>query len=131
VGLTAVVIAGLAAVQVPAAVGGRPTGDLKAGPAVVIWPDGPVRTPRTLADNLGEQTTVLVCHCLGLTPESAQVAEKKLAMVIAGLYRQVIDGQSVNRFPVQDWAQPLTRDDDVKPPLFDLPVEWRIRTTPA
>jgi hypothetical protein len=58
------------------------------------------------------------------------IAEKKLAAAVASLYRQVIDGQQV-KFPVQDWAQPLARDDDTTPALYDLAVEWRLRTTPA
>lgn len=106
----------------PANAGGKPV--------VVIWPDGPVRTAATLADGRGEQTTVLVCHCLGLTPESAEIAERRLADAVYALYGAVIDGQSVT-YPVQDWAQPMVRDDDTDPPLYDLAVEWRLRTRPA
>lgn len=106
----------------PADVGGKPY--------IVLYPDGPVRTAASLVDGLGEQTMVFVCHCWGLTPDAVQIAEAKLAAAVASLYRQVIDGQQVH-FPVQDWAQPLTRDDDTSPALYDLAVEWRLRTTPA
>jgi hypothetical protein len=99
-------------------------------PYAVIWPDGPVRTPSSMANGHGELTTVYVCHVLGLTADSVFIAEKKLAAAVASLYRQVIDGQQV-KFPVQDWAQPLARDDDTTPALYDLAVEWRLRTTPA
>lgn len=113
----------LAAVaKVPDSAGGRPY--------AVIWPDGPVRTAVSLADGHGEETTVYVCHVLGLTPDAVDVAERKLAAAFAGLYRQVIGGRQV-WFPVQDWAQPLSRDDDTSPPLYDMAVEWRLRTTPA
>jgi hypothetical protein len=73
---------------------------------------------------------VLVCHCAGLTPESAQVAERSSPPPSPGCTGRSSTA-SRDRLPVQDWAQPLTRDDDVSPPLYDLPVEWRIRTTPA
>lgn len=129
--MTDVVKAALEADGVPCGIGGRPTVDVGSKPFVVVWPDGPVRTPAKLSDSLGVQTTVLVCHCAGLTPESAYVAERKLAAAVTGLHGQTIDGQVVAVMPVQDWAQPLKRDDVVSPPLYDLPVEWRIRTTPA
>lgn len=134
--LTDVVVAGLAAAGVAAGVAGLPVDadgntipPADAAPFVTIWPDGPVRTARSLADASGEQTTVLVCHCAGFTPASAEFAEQKLADVVLGLYRAVIDGQTVG-YPVQDWAHPMVRDDDVRPPLYDLAVEWRIRTRP-
>lgn len=134
--LTDALIDALAAGGVSASEGGpKKTSDGKplptdGKPFVVIWPDGPVRTAATLADGRGEETTVLVCHCAGLTPQAARIAEAKLADAVYGLYQTVIDGQSVS-YPVQDWAEPMKRDDDVSPSLYDLAVEWRIRTRPV
>lgn len=126
--------AAVIAAGVVAELGGRPkdaTAQGYAKPFVVIWPDGPMRTPSKLNDPLGTETTVLVCHCAGLTVEAAQIAEQALFTAVTGLYRQTVDGRVVDRMPVQDWAQPLTRNDAVSPALYDLPVEWRIRTSPA
>lgn len=119
------------AAGVAAEIGGRPKDADPKKPLVVIWPDGPVRTAAKLSDSLGTETTVLVCHCAGLTPEAAAIAERALFTAVTGLYRQTVDGQVVDRMPVQDWAQPMKRDDTVSPALYDLPVEWRIRTSPA
>jgi hypothetical protein len=129
----AIIDAGIAA-----EIGGRPK-DTGSKPFVSIWPDGPVRTAAKLNDPLGTETTVLICHCAGLTPEAARIAEQALFQAVIGLYRQTIDGRVVDRMPVQDWAHSgaispsggLSRDDHVSPALFDLPAEWRIRTSPA
>jgi hypothetical protein len=69
-----------------------------------------------------------VCHCFGLTPESAAVAVGKLTTAIYGLYRQTVGGRVVH-YPEQLSALPLSRDDTANPPLFDLVVEWRLRTS--
>jgi hypothetical protein len=117
-----------AALDIPLGVGNRPplTGTK---PFVVVWPDAPRRGGNTMKAN-DNQETILVCHCLGLTEESARIAEAKLATAVYGLYRTVVDGRLV-QYPEQMASIPLTRDDDVNPPLYDLAVEWRLRTTPA
>jgi hypothetical protein len=123
--------AGLIAAGVAAELGGRPKDADPSKPFVVIWPGGPVRTAAKLNSPLGTETTVLVCHCAGLTGEAAGIAERALFTVVTGLYRQTIAGRVVDRMPTQDWAQPLSRNDAVSPALYDLPASWRIHTSPA
>lgn len=92
-----------------------------------MWPDAPVRSAARLDLTTG-QTTTIVCHCLGLTAESAAIGEAKLAAAVYGLYQTTVDGRFV-QYPEQLSALPLARDDDVSPPLYNLVVEWRLRTT--
>lgn len=126
--LTNAVLPILATDGVPVGVGKRPTVD-GTKPYIVIWPDAAVRSAVTMKANDGA-TETWVCHCLGLTPDSVDVAVRKLTTAVYGLYRTVVDGRRVH-YPEQLAALPLTRDDDVNPPLYDLTVEWRLSTTPA
>jgi hypothetical protein len=128
VGLTDALVDACTAQGVLAKVGDRPadTGSL---PFVVIWEYAPVRTAQTM--DLGQrETTTLVCHCAGLTEQAARIAEAKLSAAVYSLYRTTVDGRTV-AYPEQLAAMPLIRDDDQSPPLYDLAVEWRLRTTPA
>lgn len=114
--------------DIPFGVGRQPTRD-GTKPFVVIWPDGGLRSALTMKANDGN-TETWVCHCLGLTPESAEVALRKLTAAIYALHRQTVGGRLV-QYPEQLSALPLSRDDDADPPLFDLAVEWRLATSPA
>lgn len=126
--LTAAVKTALTTAGVPTGVGVKPAPD-GTKPYVVIWPDGGVRSAWTMKANDGS-AEVWVCHCYGLTEDSASVALAKLTTAVYGLHRQVIGGRLV-QFPEQISAVPLQRDDDVNPPLFDLTVEWRLSTSPS
>lgn len=126
--LTNAVVPVLAAAGVAVGVGKRPPPD-GTKPFVVIWPDGGVRSANTMKANDGNAET-WVCHCYGLTEDSAVIALTKLTTAVYGLHRQVIGGRLV-QYPEQLSAVPLSRDDDVNPPLFDLTVEWRLSTSPA
>lgn len=131
-GLTTALTAALDGAGVLAGVGDRPKAAQVPGykkPFIVLWPDAPVRAPLTMDLTRGETTTI-VCHCLGLTPDAARMAEANLAAAVYSLTGTEVDGQTV-RYPEQLTAQPLQRDDDVSPPLYLLAVEWRLRTTPA
>lgn len=124
--LTSVVTASLTTGGIAVGVGVRPT-TMGTKPFVVIWPDGGVRSDATMKTNdaLAETWT---CHCYGLTEESAGVALRKLTDAILALQHTVVGGRRVRR-PEQLTALPLTRDDDIDPPLFDLTVEWRLSTS--
>jgi hypothetical protein len=114
--------------DVPIGVGDQP-GNVGKKPFIVVWADAPVRSQRVMNGTSDAQTTTLVCHCFGLTAASAEIAERKLAAAIYGLYGTDVDGRRV-QYPEQLSSLPLTRDDDVSPPLYDLVVEWRLRTSP-
>jgi hypothetical protein len=131
VALTDALIAALAP-DVLVGVGDRPGPAQVPGyakPFIVLWPDSPVRASVRMDLTTG-QTTTIVCHCLGLTEQSARIGEAKLAAAVYGLYQTVVDGRFV-QYPEQLASLPLTRDDDVSPPLYLLVVEWRLRTSPA
>jgi hypothetical protein len=124
--VTALTDAVAPSVGVPVGVGKQPTRD-GTKPWVVIWPDGGLRSAVTMRANDGLAET-WVCHCFGLTPESAGVAERKLATAIYALHRATIGGRLV-QYPEQLSTVPLQRDDTADPPLFDLISEWRLRTS--
>ena len=126
--LTNAITPTLAAVGVAVGVGKQPA-DVGTKPFVVIWPDAGVRSALTMKANDGNAET-WVCHCYGLTEDSASIALAKLTTAIYGLHRQIVGGRLV-QYPEQLSAVPLSRDDDVNPPLFDLTVEWRFSTSPA
>jgi hypothetical protein len=113
---------------VPVGVGKQPA-NVGAKPFVVIWPDAGVRSALTMkaSDGLAE---TWVCHCVGQTPEAAYIAMTALTGAVYDLHRTVVDGRLV-QYPEQLSALPLSRDDDVTPPFYDLTVEWRLSTTPA
>lgn len=79
---------------IPAKVGDRPAG-VGNKPFIVFWPDAPARSARTLAQPNAKQTTTIVCHCLGLTKEAAEIAEQKLADAVYGLYGIDVDDRTV------------------------------------
>lgn len=126
--LTDVVVAATAAAGLPVGVGGQPA-HAADEPFVVIWPDPGVRSAVTMKANDGLAET-WVCHCYGLTPESADVAVRKLTAAIYGLHRTTVGGRLV-QFPEQLSAVPLSIDRDAQPHLYDFAVEWRIRTSLA
>lgn len=126
--LTAAVAASLTTAGVLVGVGKRPAPD-GTKPFVVIWPDVGVRSANTMKANDGRAET-WVCHCFGYTEDSAVVVEAKLAAAVYALHRTVAGGRLV-QWPEQLSSLPLSRDDDVNPPLFDLTVEWRLSTTPS
>lgn len=126
--LTAAVVPVLDAAGVKVGVAGQPARD-GTKPFVVIWADTGVRSALTMQANDGI-TETWMCHCLGLTPDSAAVAARKLADAVYGLHRQVLGGRIVH-WPEQLTAVPVSRDDTVDPPLFDSVVEWRFTTSPA
>lgn len=126
--MTALTTAVQAAAGLPVGVGKQPA-HAADEPFVVIWPDPGVRSAVTMKANDGLAET-WVCHCYGLTPESAEVAVRKLTAAIYGLHRQIVGGRVV-QWPEQLSAVPLGIDRDAQPHLYDLTVEWRFRTSLA
>jgi hypothetical protein len=124
--VTALTAAVVAAVDFPVGVGVQPTRD-GTKPFAVIYPDAGVRSALTMKANDGTDETWIIHH-FGLTPESAAVAVAKLTAAIYALYRLTVGGRTVH-YPEQLSALPLSRDDTATPPLFDLAVEWRLRTS--
>jgi len=126
--LTAAIVTALADQSLSVGVGRQPAHESDE-PFVVIWPDSGRHSAVTMKANDGLAET-WTCHCYGLTPESAQVAVRKLTAAIYGLHRQTIGGRLV-QWPEQLSAVPLDIDRDAQPHLYDLTVEWRLRTSLA
>jgi hypothetical protein len=126
--LTDAATAGAELLDLPADVGTEPAHDPDQ-PWAVIWPDGGVRSSRSLraADGYAETWTV---HHYGLTEQSARWALDRFTTALAALHRQTVGGRLVQA-PEQLTALPLTVDRDADPPLFDLAVEWRLTTSPT
>lgn len=127
--MTALTAALIPTIDIPVGVGAQPTRD-GTKPFIVIWPDAGMGAPRTMRRDEPAAVETWVCHCLGLTPESAAVAVRKLAAAVYALHRTVVGGRLV-QWPEQLSAVPLTRDDDADPPLYDFVVEWRFTTSPT
>ena len=98
-------------------------------PYVVIWPDSGTRAAVTMNVAHGYEET-WTAHCYGTTPESAEVARRKLSDAVYGLWMTTVDGRVV-QYPEQLTALPLSVDRDADPDLYDYAVEWRFRTSLA
>lgn len=118
----------LLAADVAVGVGQQPP-NVGTKPFVVIWPDAGLRSAVTMRANDGLAET-WVCHCYGLTADSAAVALRKLTAAIYALHLTTVDGRVV-QYPEQLSALPLSVDRDADPDLYDYAVEWRFRTSPA
>lgn len=124
--LTNAILPLLTTAGVAAGVGQQPD-NVGSKPFVVIWPDAGTRSAVTMKANDG-LAEVWVCHCYGLTAESAGIALKKLTAAIYALHLTVVDGRRV-QYPEQLSALPLSVDRDADPDLYDYAVEWRFKTS--
>lgn len=95
---------------------------------IVAWFDDGTVTDRSLLSRDG-WSAVGTFHCYGQTPEAARYAYRALTDAALGLHGQTVGGRTV-LMPEQLTSLPLSRDDDLDPPLFDQIAEWRFRTTP-
>lgn len=107
-------------------VGEAPEGD---PPLVVLYPDpGDVRAAR-LCGRRESITIHVMAHAIGTGWEQATwLGDKTRAAVFAGF---AVEGRKVYR-PAQTLEPPpLTRDDDINPPLYLQVTEYEIRSDPA
>jgi hypothetical protein len=96
-------------------------------PYVVIWSDAGGRDPVTMRVNRSYVET-WTAHCYGTTPESAEVAKRKLTEAIYAMWNTTVAGQVV-QYPEQLTILPLSVDRDADPDLYDYASEWRFRTS--
>lgn len=97
-------------------------------PWVVMWPDGGAITNRSMASRDGF-LMVLALHCFGLSPDSAWVALRKARVGVTGMANAVVAGRGIQVPIPLESLPPISRDDDVDPPLFMQYDEWRIQTS--
>jgi hypothetical protein len=119
----------MAAVRDAVTAAGVPFGDSRAParegskPWIVAWADAGTWTPRTMTTSAW--STVLTCHCYGLTADSARIAARLLADALRSLAGgRIADG--LLRLPTQEAALPVSRNDADNPPTYDATVEWRL-----
>ncbi|MFE6866011.1 hypothetical protein ACFVFS_05605 [Kitasatospora sp. NPDC057692] len=119
----------LAAVPLAVYVGGAPAGP---GPLpkayAVLYPAGGQASPASLADERTALDVLLQVTCVASTPEGALgTADRVRAALTAPL---VVGGRACWR-PEELGGPPLARDDDVTPPAYYVPVQYRLRSIPA
>lgn len=120
----------LAAAGLTVYVGGTPTSSGWSSPDkfAVLYPDPGMAVRESLADERTDFEATMQVTCVGGDPERALwVADRVRKAMAAPL---TVPGR--NCWPPEDQGgPPLARDDDVTPPLYYLPVQYRICSTPA
>ncbi|MFH9977944.1 hypothetical protein ACH4ND_01525 [Streptomyces sp. NPDC017179] len=94
----------------------------------VLYPDPGMAVRESLADERTDFESMMQVTCVG--------GDVVRALWVAGRVRQAlaapltVEGRSC--WPPEDLGgPPVQRDDDVTPPLWYVPVQYRIRSTPA
>jgi hypothetical protein len=111
-------------------VGGTPTDTGWTPPTLyaVLYPEPGMAVRESLADERTDFEAVMQITCAGASPEQALWVADKVRTVLAAA--PVVEGRVC--WPPEDLGgPPLARDDDVTPPVFFLPVQYRICSTPA
>jgi hypothetical protein len=93
---------------------------------VALYPDPGQSVPESLADRRTDVMLMVQATCVGPTAEQALwVADKARAALSGPL---TVDGRVAWR-PEELGGPPVSRDDDVTPPLFYVPIQFQIRST--
>jgi hypothetical protein len=99
-----------------------------AAPYCVLYPSAGQSLPGSLADPVSYVDVLLQLTCVGETAEQAlSVADRARAALSVEL---TVAGREGLR-PEELGGPPVQRDDDVVPPLFYAPVQYRLRSVPA
>ncbi|BBC29997.1 hypothetical protein SGFS_012910 [Streptomyces graminofaciens] len=84
--------------------------------------------PESLADARLDFDTVFQVTCVGKTEERCLWVADKARRALHGTL--TVDGRRAWR-PEELGGPPVQRDDDVSPPLYFVPVQYRLMSTPA
>ena len=107
----------------PASVGWSPPDKF-----AVLYPDPGMAVRESLADERTDFDSTMQITCVGGDAVRALWVADKVRKALA--VPLTVDGRSC--WPPEDLGgPPLARDDDVTPPLWFLPVQYRICSTPA
>jgi len=122
---TVAVQAALEAAELVVGLGAKPEG---AGSKwVTLHPFG-ADEANSLSEPHGGLLYTVQVMSFGLGPEQAEwVADRARTTLLAGI---TVDGRTVLGVEHEP-SPPLSRDDDVQPPVFFLSETYRFRTTPA
>lgn len=95
---------------------------------VVLYPDGGLASPASLADDRTTLDALVQITIVATLPDAALgTADRVRGALTAPL---TVDGRAVWR-PEELGGPPLQRDDDVTPPVYYQPVQYRLRSIPA
>ncbi|MFI9332010.1 hypothetical protein ACIGZJ_31265 [Kitasatospora sp. NPDC052868] len=109
--------------------GGAPAGRaLLPATYVVLYPSPGIESAASLADDRTGLDLMLQATAVATTPEGAIGTAGRVRRAVAG--GLVVDGRVCWR-PEALGGPPLQRDDDVTPPLWYLPMQYRIRSITA
>jgi hypothetical protein len=111
-------------------VGGAPesSGWVRPDRYAVLYPEPGMAVRESLADDRTDFEAAFQVTCVGSDPVRALwVADRTRKALDIPL---AVEGRSC--WPPEDLGgPPLARDDDVTPPVWYVPVQYRIRSTPA
>ncbi|MEV8046383.1 hypothetical protein AB0P02_21420 [Streptomyces griseoluteus] len=94
----------------------------------VLYPEPGTAVRESLADDRSDFETTMTITCVGIDwGRTLWVADRVRKALAAPL---VVEGRSCQR-PEDRGGPPLARDDDVTPPVWYLPVQYWIGSTPA
>lgn len=120
------VLSALAAAQLTSYLGGAPQG--VPPPYAVLYPSPGTPVRASLADDRVNWQSVLQVTCVAETAEQTlNYADRVRAALDVPL---VVTGRTGWRPEALD-GQPVTRDDDVTPPVYYAVARWRLRSTPS
>lgn len=122
--------AALEAASLTVYVGGAPTGAGWVPPDkfCVLYPDAGMAVRASLADDRTHFDSTMQVTCVGSDVERALWVASRVRQALAAPLTVV--GRSC--WPAEDLGgPPVQRDDDVTPPVYFVPVRYRICSTPA
>jgi hypothetical protein len=93
---------------------------------VALYPDPGQSVSESLADRRTDVMLMVQATCVGPTAEQALWVADKVRSALAGVL--TVDGRVAWR-PEELGGPPVSRDDDVTPPLFYVPIQFQIRST--
>jgi hypothetical protein len=94
----------------------------------VLHPDPGMAVRESLANERTDFDSVMQVTCTGSDPERVLWVADKVRKALAA----PLDVEGRSCWPPEDLGgPPLARDDDVTPPVYYLPVQYRICSTPA
>jgi hypothetical protein len=93
---------------------------------VALYPDPGQSVSESLADRRTDVMLMVQATCVGPTAEQALWVADKVRSALSGPI--TVDGRVAWR-PEELGGPPVSRDDDVTPPLFYVPIQFHIRST--
>ncbi|MFF7982282.1 hypothetical protein ACFZDK_24660 [Streptomyces sp. NPDC007901] len=122
--------AALEAADLTVYLGGTPTGAGWSPPDkfAVLYPDPGMAVRESLADQRTDFDSTMQITCVGSSAERALWVAGRVRQALAAPL--LVTGRSC--WPPEDLGgPPVARDDDVTPPIWFVPVQYRICSTPA